>query len=123
MVSLINTVMLLMPVDIAHLIEPKLYYEGYKYDYEDENISQDEVDILIKSSYISELEGAIKVNKIIFKRKGSFYRRAFFYSILACIPYLICIGFQLSVKDEKVLKQKELTTSIISIKQSTWQKE
>lgn len=97
-VSLINTVLLLMPVEIVHLIEPKLYYKEYIEDYDAENISQNEIDILLKSSYISELERAIKANKKNFKKKESFYNKAFIYAISSCIPYLICIGFQLSIK-------------------------
>lgn len=97
-VSLVNTILLLKPVAIVHISEPTLYYKGYKHDYEHETISQNEVDILLKSSYISELEEAIKSSKILFKQKEIFYSRAFTYAILSCIPYLICIGFQLSIK-------------------------
>ena len=101
-ISLINTILLLIPVDIARLSEPKLYYEEYKYGYEDENVTPDEVDTLIKSSYISELEKAIEINKNIIDRKGLFYNRAFAYAISSCIPYLICIGFLLSIEDNKL---------------------
>lgn len=103
-ISLINTVRLLIPVEVAYLQEPKLYYEEYRLGYEANNGVQAEVDALIKASYIDELEEAVKVNNAIFKRKGSFYYSAFTFAILASIPYLLCIGFQIAIKDDKIQK-------------------
>src|SRR6187402_3987537 len=41
-VSIVNTVRLLTPVDVVYLSEPELYYEEYKYRYEDETRVQSE---------------------------------------------------------------------------------
>lgn len=105
-ISLTNTVRLLIPVEVAYLQEPKLYYEEYRIGYEEENRERNEVDALIKASHINELEEAVSVNNEIFKRKGLFYYRAFTFAILASVPYLLCIGFQIAIKDDKVQKVK-----------------
>jgi hypothetical protein len=106
-VSVVNTVRLLMPVKVAYLLQPELYYKEYKNNYTDENIEESEVDRLLKLSYISEVERAINSNKNIFIKKALFYDKAFLYAIAACIPYLICIVFELSIKDDK-LQQTEI---------------
>jgi hypothetical protein len=103
-ISLINSIRLLIPVEVAYLREPKLYYEDYRIAYESENRERNVVDMLIKASYVDELESAVKTNNEIFKRKGIFYKRAFTFSVLAIIPYLLCIGFQIAIKEDKVQK-------------------
>lgn len=97
-VSVINTIRLMIPAQLLYLREPKLYYIEYKKDYELESIPQNEVDTLLKSSYIQEIEKAIKDKMNLFKRKEIFYNKAFIYAVFSCIPYLICIGFQLSIQ-------------------------
>ncbi|AWO00496.1 hypothetical protein DLD77_01630 [Chitinophaga alhagiae] len=107
--SLINTIRLLAPVDVAYLQEPRIYYEEYRLKYENLKSKQQglrlhEVDNLIKSSYIDELERAVSRNDILFQRKGLFYHKAFIWAIYAIIPYLVCLGFQLASKDGKPQK-------------------
>lgn len=110
-ISLTNTIRLLIPVKVAYLQEPKLYYEEYRIGYEEENRERNEVDALIKASYINELEEAVKVNNEIFKRKELFYYSAFTFAILASVPYLLCLGFQIAIKDDKVQKVKIVNKS------------
>lgn len=102
--SLINTVRFLIPIEVAYLKEPKIYYEEFRLSYEGEGREQEEVDKLIKASYIDELEEAVSVNNTIFKRKGLFYYKAFNFAIYASIPYLLGLGFQIALKDDKVQK-------------------
>lgn len=104
--SLINTIRLLIPIKVAYLKEPRLYYKEYRRRYEKivsgpKNRRQREIDYLIKSSYINELEYTINVNDVLFKRKGQFYRTAFIWALYAVVPYLVCLGFQLAGKNEK----------------------
>ncbi len=103
--SLIYTVRFLMPVEAAYLIEPKTYYLHFRKSYEQHYIKK-EVNALIKASYINELERAIVINKHLFERKNGFYRKAFTCALLSCIPYLICLGFEFSIKEKKVRKVK-----------------
>ncbi len=106
LISLYFTVRLLIPVEVAYLQEPKIYYETYLIGYKNDMpaTADDEIDKLVKASYINELEQAVHSNNEIFKRKGLFYYRAFTLAMLASVPYLLCIGFQLSIKEEKVQK-------------------
>lgn len=102
--SFIYTIRLLVPADIAYLKEPKIYYKEYRREYESLTSTQNgpwqhEVDNLVKSSYINELEDAIIINDVLFKRKGLFYRKAFIWAIYAIVPYLVCLGFQLATKN------------------------
>jgi hypothetical protein len=106
-VSLIYTLLLLIPVKTAYLREPEIYYKSVRDDYEIEFRSQEDVDLLIKTAYIGELEEVIKFNKNIFNRKEIFYRNAFTFAILSFVPYIICIGFQLSINNN--LKKVNMT--------------
>lgn len=101
-VSLINTIRLLMPVEVAHLRQPKVYYKEYMPVFETGSIEEQEIDALLKESYVNELEEAIDANNEIVKRKKSFYFNAFIFALLSSIPYVFCIGFQLSIKIESI---------------------
>jgi len=102
--SIIYTIRLLIPVEVAYLVEPKRYYEEYRINYEEKTKVKDEVDKLVKASYINELEQAVTNNNNLFKRKGFFYYKAFMFGILAVLPYLICLSFHFSKKDENIQK-------------------
>ncbi|PUZ29974.1 hypothetical protein GA0116948_11545 [Chitinophaga costaii] len=104
LVSAFNTIRLLIPVEVAYQREPRRYYETYRLNYEDGIRTPTEVDILVKASYIEELELAVRTNFYIMERKKLFYYRALIFALLACGPYLLCIGFQLSMKTEKIQK-------------------
>jgi hypothetical protein len=102
--SVVNTVRLLIPVESAYLEEPSKYYKEYRLEYERKEWGKTTIDSLMKASYISELEQAIGLNKEIFRRKSRFYQRAFTFAVAACMPYLLCIGFQIAIKDDKIQK-------------------
>ena len=101
---MIYTIKLLIPVNVAYLIEPQTYYVKFRLDYEAEGKSKEETDILVKASYINELEKAVTANNSLFKRKGFFYYRALISGLIACIPYVMCLIFHFSYKSENVQK-------------------
>lgn len=45
----------------------------------------------------------ILINQTVFVNKSSFYR-ALIWGLAAIVPYIACIGFHLSRKDDKVQK-------------------
>jgi len=107
---LVFTIRLLIPVEVAYLIEPKMYYERYRLDYEAQGKNEQESDKLIKASYINELEKAVTTNNSVFKRKGLFYYRALVSALIACIPYIFCLGLHFSNKADEVQKVQIVTT-------------
>lgn len=102
--SIVFTIRLLIPVAVAYLVEPKRYYAEYLLTYQNKTSNKDEVDKLVKASYIDELEKAVTNNNTIFKRKGFFYYRAFIFGIIAALPYLVCLSFHFSKKQENIEK-------------------
>jgi hypothetical protein len=102
--SLIFTIRLLIPVEIAHLDSFKKYYETYRLRYEAEIKDHDEVDKLLKASYIDELEEAVERNAAAFRRKSHFYYSALTYSLISAAPYLVCLGFHIAQKEDAIHK-------------------
>jgi len=103
--SIAFTIRLLIPVEVAYLVEPKRYYSEYLIAYQKQiGNKEDEVNKLLKASYIDELEKAVTNNNKVFKRKGFFYYRAFILGIVAALPYLICLSFHFSKKQENIEK-------------------
>lgn len=84
--SLIFTIKLLIPVEVAYLIEPKIYYEKIRLEYESEGKNKETTDKYLKASYINELEKAVTANNFVFKRKGMFYFRALSSALIASVP-------------------------------------
>jgi hypothetical protein len=97
-ISLINTIYLLTPVKVTHLLKPEVYYKEYRSDFEDGVRIKSEIDRLLKEAYVDELEEAVNENEKILNKKKSFYLNAFIFALLSAIPYLICLFFQLSMK-------------------------
>ena len=84
-----------------------------------EEAAKHKIDNYLKASYIAELSEAQGINQRVFVSKSSFYYRALVYGLAAIIPYVICIGFHLSRKDDKVQKvhlvyQKKIVNCILS---------
>lgn len=112
--SLVFTIRLLIPVEVAYLIEPKVYYEKLRLEYESEGKRPDITDKYLKASYINELEKAVFVNNHVFKRKGLFYFRAFSAALIALVPYLFCLAFHFSIKNETIQKVELVTNEKVS---------
>ena len=108
--SLWNTIRLIMPVKISYLNNPKYYYMDIRLEYKqanmsnNTNLSQEEIDALIKASYISELEESVEYNYKLFLRKSSFYFRALIFGLLCVLPFLVCVGYHISEKDDSIQK-------------------
>ena len=62
------------------------------------------IDSYLKASYIAELGQAQEINQKVFIDKSSLYYKALIWGLAAIIPYIFCIGFHLSRKDDKVQK-------------------
>jgi hypothetical protein len=104
LISLVNTIRLIIPVNIAYLQEPKRYYEEYLIGYENDGYTKEQAENLLKASYINELEHAAGINNKVFKRKGIFHYRALVTAMFAIVPYISCLGYQISIKDDAVQK-------------------
>lgn len=114
-VSVCFTIRLLIPVDVAYLEVSNRYTVDLLGQYEAKllksDLSSDEIassksliNKLLKASYIDELSRAQAFNQTVAVTKSSFYYRALIWGLAAVIPYVVCIGFHLSRKDEKVQK-------------------
>lgn len=113
--SVIYTIRLLIPIRVAYLEVSDRYSTNLRSQYEKRFLSSDlskekekeakhMIDNYLKASYIDELSQAQEINQSVFVSKSSFYYRALIYGLTAIIPYVICIGFHLSRKDDKVQK-------------------
>jgi hypothetical protein len=102
--SLVFTVKLVFPIEVAYLTEPGKYYKDYRLQYELTEPDLSKVDDALKASYIGELEKAVEVNDKVFKRKSSFYYNALIFALTSTIPFLLCLGYHIFQKDDKVQK-------------------
>ena len=108
--SLYYFIRLLLPEKIAYLDPPEKYYKAFREQMEsDYPGDQDMVDKSLKGSYILELEDSITVNYQVFRRKSSFYYNALLFALLAVIPYIVCLGYHLAKKDDKIQKVEIVT--------------
>ncbi|SFN20656.1 hypothetical protein SAMN05428949_1917 [Chitinophaga sp. YR627] len=110
-VSLVFAVLQMLPERLRMLPDPKIYYKLIKNIYELAGLSQEEIDIQLKASYISELEKNIDKRRIKLLRKTTFYNLAFYFAIISCIPYLYCIWKNIYLEKKNEL----LTNSNISL--------
>ncbi len=102
--SLVFTIKLVFPIRVAYLIEPGKYYKDYRLLYEQTMTIQSDIDNALKASYIGELETAVAVNDKVFKRKSSFYYNALIFALISIIPFLLCLGYHIFQKDDKIQK-------------------
>ena len=129
-ISVIFTIRLLIPIRVAYLEVSDRYSTSLRNEYEKKFLSsdlseekvreaKDKIDKYLKASYIAELSESQEINQKVSVSKSSFYYRALIYGLAAIIPYVICIGFHLSRKDDKVQKvhlvyQKKIVNCILS---------
>lgn len=107
LISIIFFIKLLLPIEIAYLDPPKKYYGDFKLQLEVlKNVNQKNEDDSLKGSYILELEAAITNNGNVFRKKSSFYYRALLFALLAVLPYLVCLGYHISEKEDRIQKVK-----------------
>jgi hypothetical protein len=67
---------------------------------------------LLKASYIDELQTALEEYDAVFKRKSSFYYRSLVCALLSTIPYVVCLGFHISKKEDKIQKVEIINSEI-----------
>jgi len=107
LISVVYLIRLLLPVEIAYLDPPKKYYDTFKSELVPLNAGNQElVDNSLKGAYILELEDAIEINSQAFEQKSSFFYNALLFALLAIIPYIVCIGWHLSLAKKEVKIQK-----------------
>ncbi len=115
--SVIYVVRLLLPARVAYLDPPEKYYAIFRDRLE--QIYPDEkgtVNDSLKSSYIFDLEEAIRVNRTIFRRKSSFFFNALTFALLAVVPYTVCLGFHLSKKEDRMQKMEVVKEKILNFR-------
>jgi len=114
-VSIIYTVRLLIPKPSAYLEVSDRYSTELRNQYEQKflrpGLSEEQVtkakstiDNYLKASYIAELSQAQATNQKLFIDKSFFYSRSLIWGLAAIVPYIICIVFHLSRKEDKVQK-------------------
>jgi hypothetical protein len=103
-ISIVYTVKLIIPVDVAYLEIPKKYYIDIRLQYEQTITDTEQIKNLLKASYITELEAAVTNNERVFRRKSSFFYNALLFALLSVIPYLVCLGLHISKKDDNIQK-------------------
>ncbi len=114
LISIGFTIRLVIPIEVAYLEMPKKYYEEYRLVYEAEIEDKEKIKELLKASYINELEKALENNFRVFRRKSSFFYNALMYALLSVIPYLICLGFHISKREDKIQKVRVVSSEINS---------
>jgi hypothetical protein len=123
-ISVWFTIRLLIPAKIGHLKMSKEYYQNLLGQYEQREITASMTDAqktdakmkindLLKASYIEELASVQDNNRSVLYRKSSFYYRALLWGLLAVIPYILCIGYHITKKEDKVQK-----VEIVNVKKS-----
>ena len=69
-ISIFHLIRLIIPVKVAYLESPQKYYTQLRHQYEQTITNTNEIDKLLKASYIDELETAIINNEKVFRRKS-----------------------------------------------------
>lgn len=123
-ISVLFTIRLLIPARIGHLKMSQEYYQNLLAAYEEREMTnsmteaqRDEAKVkinnLLKASYIDELASTQENNRSVLYRKSSFYYRALLWGLVAVVPYVLCIGYHITKKEDKVQK-----VEILNLKKS-----
>lgn len=110
--SVIHTIRLIIPVGMMYPNFPSEYYVTLKTQYETQLNSTDHTQInnYLKTSYITELERTIKTNEQNFRKKRYFYHTALVWGLISTIPFLVCLGLDMSVKQDAIQKVELINT-------------
>ena len=112
-ISVYFTIRLLIPVEVAYLSFPRRYYEQFRVELEKTNDDKTKIKDLLKGSYIGELQTAIEINERIFCTKSRLFYNAIRFALLSIIPYLVCLSFHLSRREENVQKVQLVNNEIL----------
>ena len=110
LISLVNTIIFMIPIEVAYLEAPQKYYTTLRNDLIAQGHTQAQIDNQLKVSYISELEEAVNRNDFVFRRKSSLYFRELIFLLISAIPYLICLAFHLAYKEDIIQKVQIVNT-------------
>lgn len=95
--SLFYAVKLLLRGRLLYLDDPAVFYRDLQMVYDNGTRSTADIDQLLKVSYILQLETEVRREGDIATDKYSYHHRALVLGLLAALPYLFCVGFQLSL--------------------------
>lgn len=99
-ISVFYTVRLIIPRRLVLLQIPIVIYNDCRTNYEKEINGRIEIEDLLKSSYVSELEHALTIASVNCTKKFRFYKNALVVALMSALPYLVCFGYYLSkIKD------------------------
>lgn len=114
------TYLLLNPMHVAYLNEPKYFYEELRIRYEKEldTTNPAVLNAYIKTSYLRELEMVVERTFTLLENKGNYYDTAFKKGLVALFLYLTCAGFIILEPDKpdeiNIKNFKEIINSIDS---------
>lgn len=112
--SLYHTIRLILPTPLPCLEEPRRYYKEMSGRLKKQGIPDKDADVRIKYFYINELEKEVGLHGIRLWQKARAYNKAFTFSLLASAPFLVCLCFHLSIKEDKKLQVAASNNLIIS---------
>lgn len=117
--SMLYTIRLLMPKDVAFKETPEVFYKKVYKEYEENpRVLNEHINFYVRETYLEQLEKAVELNFRLNNRKSKFNYYAFILAISAILPYLICIGIKIT-KDPDNIQKIELVNSQIELKNDT----
>lgn len=114
-ISVSYTIRLLIPEKIGYLKMSKEYYQNLLIEYEKREFkpsmtdaqkqqAKEMINNLLKASYIDELASTQENNRDVLYKKSSFYYRALLWGLVAVVPYVLCVGYHVTKKEDKTQK-------------------
>lgn len=89
--SLVCAVLQMLPEKLLISSNPETFYKSIKFMYQIQGFPPDVIDTQVKASYIKELEVIIEKRRRKLTRTATFHEFAFYFAIIACMPYLYCL--------------------------------
>jgi len=109
--SIINTILLLLPKKIAHTDLPSTFYMIVKDMYLNKKVKKDLVKYYIRETYKKQLENAVELNFNLCNKKSKLHYWSYVFALSALLPYMTCIGVKLSVEPENITKVEIINNS------------
>jgi len=110
-ISLLFSILLLIPKAIAYKNKPVYYYKTLMQHYIDNpDIPNGHEKFYVRESYNEELERIIELNFKLNNQKSKFHYWAFTLALIALIPYFLCVGIKVTkspndIKDVKLINE------------------
>lgn len=102
--SLINTIRLLLPKEVAYKDLPKVYYKEIKEEYKNKGIQIDHIKYYLRETYLGQIEKSVSTNFKLNNKKSYFHYLAFKYALIALLPYIICVGIIITNEPDDIVK-------------------